>query len=478
MNQLDETDLRKNLDSILSTVKTRVYNTKNIGDYSYSTNKKIFELPKSLENTCMESVNVQDTDYIITLEVNRMAVAASTLRKRFFENTETPYLEVNMTCSIDHTNLKSFVMRDVELFAISVGVPILRVNVPFFGSGYSSLRNIDMDKLVEAYESDGYVVSREDVVLGSVRSNPVGPLPPNNNTVETNQYDFQMWKILNMSNTGVLPGWSNSGSSGVHVSDLSQSEIVDLPLRVNQFMGMINVKSYEVGSDEYRSLMSRVSFSDLDKACQKGMTPEYIEYDMTAGKYIITVEVSNTIVSFVLVTDDTGGCIVPHSTMKRKGYTDSGCLKVDILCASEFSGLGRFTLLYAEDFARKNGFDTVSLEALLDKTVWYRNQGYMPGDSNDVRMTPNVRGEPILDIIDRVGKLSSGKGIPKSIPKVVNIENHAIQNIISGILGKGYDVEDFIRANPGPIDRWNQAVKKYGSSVLSDGSMLFMSKIL
>lgn len=530
-NPENQNQILEETNAVLSKIKVRTYSLGGVPNPENETQpRSIRTLKDRLEKTCIELNDVTDNDGVVTLEVSGMVVAACVLKRKTFDHVDEEYYSVSITCSVDAFNLKAYVIREAERYALKRDVFYMKIHnsyatvppvdfrrmISYFGTlGYNAtprfrVCNRDVSKkgnsvlteiVSEIYSSatntflpmDTTRINEDDhpglvnLVVGTVGKEGLFTLSwrgdlfrkwtnalEDANLEEELEEDSRhvvMWKCLSDNPEIILPTYMGRG---MHHTD---SVVSTLGIEMDRFLGVVRVNTSEIEDFDAR-------MDQLFTACRGTMDKEYMRLVFSEdpeNRYVTSVEVSGVVVSFSILKVMTSESGQINQFNKRSisetNSDDDRYVEVELLCASDYSGLGSHMMRSAEAFAVKKGAQHLTLTAVPDKVGWYLSQGFTPGNVADITLATGVdRGEDLREFFADMINLSRVSvpydGVQRIFP---DFSNDTVQETVKSIIGK--DGYDRVRMNhPQIITEWNETLQDSVSMDLMDDGLLVMSK--
>lgn len=531
---LDKNQLLEDTDNILSLIKVNTYSDS--VDVEKGLNG-VNDLYNRINATCIDIDDVTQNDGIVTLEVNGMVLAACVLTKKRLPHSGENYYLVSTMCSIDATMLKAYVLREAERFALKRDVFLMKINVMFIEeSSYShaspgvTLR----DKLI-FFRDVGYTISPDvtictpNVLNGGVdlmlelvseiksylgRSTPVDNLATIDNKThvsifslmkgvigdslveqisvckdnlikwngslidsgissEVEETYISMWKCLKETAEIVLPGFTGGGK--YHTGSVVET----LELEMDRFLDVVRINTHSLQD-------SKLNMEDLYTTCRGGMDLDYLRYvfnQSSVGRFVTTVEVSGVPIAFSVLKIHECDSFVPdlptHDIyhVAKRLRVDTRAIKhleVELICSSEFSGLGRHLMKFAEAFAIRNSIDYITLQAVPSRFGWYRGIGFQPGAVSDIRPDGNDRGRDFRILLHDF--IKRGRDSLRDINAISpRLKNPIIEEMVISVVGN--EKYDNYRGNhPDQLEEWNERLERGKSIELIDSNLVTMSR--
>lgn len=459
-------DIQKDTDSILDLVKSRVYSVDRLNDSGKDKYNSCMEEIKGIQSQIVQlcpkfRVDIKDGDFIVTVSVNRLVVAACTMYLRNHPKG-VRYFHVHTHCKMGPMhNVQTYLLQEAERYALSkgvhymsIGVPmtkmILHANIGFVPYPVEDMPGMSEGKkfqILEVYrqalEDHRTVYANQELsktnTFQGMRKRPV--------VLDILRYTINytvMEKIRN-NDPGLIHLWTrrivDEGSDDlirggyIMLSKklIKPSRIDPYPIvfpkgaivstlsdRVDRSMEIIRVNTYDLV--DMASTLSEEK--TLDLVCQDVIGENYINSlnnGVPGENTVITVEVSNVILGFCIITIENME-INDNGKRQRSGEVPDSHVMVHLICARKFAGIGKRLLDSAARFSAANGAKVMTLNALPHVINWYHNMGFTIGSSGDSE-TPHM--EKVVKSIFRVmDNLKKGVGFEDSIqePGSKNLE--------------------------------------------------------
>ena len=536
MLQTDKQQLLKDTNQILSLIKVRTYSLSDLAAVDVKQGSDgIKTLYDRLYETCIDK-DVTQNDGIVTLEVNGMILAACILSRKTLPHNGEDYYLVSTICSIDATMLKAYVLREAERYILIRDVFYIKIQMMFIEkTPYSQVSaDVDFREKVRFFGDSGYTIAPDaticnpdmftggiDLVLDiieQIHSCLEIPTPFNNSvTIDKRKYasvlhlvrgvrgesgmekivlyedhlkkwnesleeagilgmveetHVAMWKCLKENPELVLPGYMGRGY--YHTN----SAVRTLQLEMDRFLDIVRINTHAIKD-------ATVNMEDLYKSCRGEMDLDYITsvFEPVDRKFVTTIDVSGVPIAFSILKIHEGEPFVPdlplhdiyHITKRLK--VDTGpirYLEVELICSSEYSGLGRHLIDFAEAFATRHSIQYITLKSIPTKVGWYRSLGLQPGAVSDIRPSGNDRGKHLRVLfsdVTRKGRVSL-RDIHAPSPR---FKDPTIEEIVISIIGDE-KYNNYRGNHPDQLEEWDQRLEKSKSMDLIDKTLVTMSK--
>lgn len=438
--------MQRETNAILELVRSRVYSMARLdqaGDEKYdSCMEELKAVKAQILQICPDfRMDTGTMDSLITVSVHQLVVAACTIYERNHD-VGVSYFHVHTHCKMGSLQgVQTYLLKEAEKYTISRGVHYMTIYVPlsrmiphanigFVPYPVQKLPSISDDKkfqILEVHDEarEAYETVYEDqdqdedlsernasqysvvidiirktlgnTVMEKIRNNDPEKIREWNRRIEeegseslvSGVYIMLAKKLINGPRVKVYPVVFPRGSIVTTLNDM-----------VNRSMDLIRVKVYDL--EDMAEILSEEK--TLDAVCQDTIGENFIK-SLSRGNRgentVITVEVSDVVLGFCIIAfKDTG--FKDTGKRERSDASLDPYVKVHLVCARKFTGIGRLLLEYAMRYSAEKGARIMRLDALPHVISWYHEMGFVVGNGPGTTPTDTPHMEKVMQSIFRV----------------------------------------------------------------------------
>ena len=425
MTSIDQTNAileLVNFDLIILKNKTKDERELIKEDFLNSFNENIMQIRLlCLTNTFDEIINSFDTiDYLITIRIKNLIVSVSTCKEQVnksemsdesqkrlnqMNKSTQKHMEVQLMCAKEMSNTITHMIDFVERFSLSLGIGVTKINVIkgqtqfYLDNGYvffdvkggcdidtSFLNTIHSNAMTWKNDKkiDGHILDKTSEIYMFL--NAIGI---SDEIIQFQMVKFplkiqRMQRLINgifsidmITKNGIfmtkclLNIEENTNNRKIKIDSIDFSKKTEYSRFLKNSDKLLGMIQFEIIPFKGIDVGARIS------NIQKATSPEILEqYNFACQGQLEIENIKDLIIQNL---NPSGGVDYLVKLKMNEFIVAMGLItknKIDILCASKFSGLGRHILGFMETHIKTKNVKFISLSAVSEAIGFYLKQGY------------------------------------------------------------------------------------------------------